>query len=244
MLGPLESLQDQTSRVSQSGLYAVIVDNAFTASECASLVRTAEVRAGGKWEHAMIDVGHGVQELDTTVRSCGRIVCDDQEIAEKIWVRVKDAVPEVEVLKDWPEVTGKWACRLKEVWKMTRLNERLRFLKYGPGEYFRPHCDGLYTTPDCQEASFFTLHLYLNESDLVTPGGKLEGGATTFHGYDFEEMDSWDESGEVQKRLDVVPKMGRVLIFQQRDLLHSGDDVTAGTKLTMRTDLMYKRAEN
>ena len=57
-------------------------------------------------------------------------------------------------------------------------------------------------------------------------------------------MDSWDESGEVQKRLDVVPKMGRVLIFQQRDLLHSGDDVTAGTKLTMRTDLMYKRAEN
>ena len=57
-------------------------------------------------------------------------------------------------------------------------------------------------------------------------------------------MDSWDERGEVEKRLDVVPKMGRVLLFQQRDLLHSGDDVMAGTKLTMRTDLMYKRVEN
>lgn len=33
----------------------------------------------------------------------------------------------------------------------------------------------------------------------------------------------------------------RVLIFQQRDLLHSVDEVTAGTKLTMRTDVMYKK---
>ena len=46
-------------------------------------------------------------------------------------------MPELELLKDWPNVTGKWACARKEVWKMARLNERLRFLKYGAGEYFR-----------------------------------------------------------------------------------------------------------
>lgn len=88
----------------------------------------------------MIDAGYGQQILDTTVRSCGRIIWDDREMAEKIWARVKGAVPEIEVLKDWPDwvdVTGKWACLRKEVWKMTRLNERLRFLKYGAGEYFR-----------------------------------------------------------------------------------------------------------
>jgi len=43
----------------------------------------------------------------------------------------------------------------------------------------------------------------------------------------------------MQNRIDVVPKVGRVLLFQHRNLLHSGDDVISGTKLTLRTDVMY-----
>lgn len=43
----------------------------------------------------------------------------------------------------------------------------------------------------------------------------------------------------MRERIDVVPKCGRVLMFQHRNILHSGDDVLGGTKLTMRTDLMY-----
>jgi hypothetical protein len=35
--------------------------------------------------------------------------------------------------------------------------------------------------------------------------------------------------------------MGRVLIFQHKGLIHSGEPVTAGTKYTMRTDIMYER---
>lgn len=40
-------------------------------------------------------------------------------------------------------------------------------------------------------------------------------------------------------KYDVLPKAGRILLFQHRDLIHSGDDVLSGTKYTMRTDLMY-----
>ena len=90
------------------------------------------------------------------------------------------------------------------------------------------HNDGSYVTPDGKERSMFTLHLYLNEP---TPANKLEGGATTFHSYD------------MQRSFDVEPKVGRVLIFQHRDLLHSGADVTGGIKLTLRTDLMYAKLE-
>jgi hypothetical protein len=43
------------------------------------------------------------------------------------------------------------------------------------------------------------------------------------------------------RRLDVDPKMGRVLIFQHAHLLHSGDEVQEGMKYTMRSDLMYER---
>ena len=81
------------------------------------------------------------------------------------------------------------------------------------------------------ERSFYTLQLYLNESDPNNPGGEVTGGATTFH------------SLRGNSSLNVESKIGRVLIFQQRGLLHSGQRVAAGTKLTIRTDIMFKRVE-
>lgn len=75
----------------------------------------------------------------------------------------------------------------------------------------------------------FTLHLYLNESEPDQPDGELKGGATTFHSFN------------MMKEFKVRPKIGRVLVFQQRGLLHSGEEVLAGTKLTMRTDLMFEK---
>lgn len=57
---------------------------------------------------------------------------------------------------------------------------------------------------------------------------ELVGGATTFL------------SGDSDRRVDVDPKAGRVLIFQHRRLFHCGDDVVKGTKYTMRTDIMYE----
>lgn len=84
------------------------------------------------------------------------------------------------------------------------------------------HCDGTYETPAKDLRSFYTLHLYLN--DAVASGGEVEGGATTFH----PPLDASD------RRVDVDPKMGRILIFQHRQLLHSGDEVKKGIKYTMR----------
>ena len=49
---------------------------------------------------------------------------------------------------------------------------------------------------------------------------------------------------DMTRRLDVDPKMGRVLIFQHAHLLHSGDEVHKGIKYTMRSDLMYERIED
>lgn len=104
-------------------------------------------------------------------------------------------------------------------------------------------------TPNGLQRSYFTLHLYLNDSlqelekeqdgkvnlETAVPlaassplNVSLRGGATTFH------------SRDRRRRLDIDPKAGRVLIFQHRRLLHSGDDVIGGIKYTMRSDLMYE----
>lgn len=80
--------------------------------------------------------------------------------------------------------------------------------------------------------TLFTIHLYLNDSQQeVGKSVDLIGGATSFL-----------SRGEEHK-VDVDPKAGRVLIFQHRGLLHSGDAVKKGIKYTMRTDIVYEKIE-
>ncbi len=99
--------------------------------------------------------------------------------------------------------------------------------------------------------SFVTLHLYLNgtgyqelegEDSKICPKGAtidlfdgdpdtpLLGGATRF----------W--TPDKKHYLDVFPLTGRVLVFQQRMLVHSGEEVLNGVKYTMRSDFMFTEA--
>lgn len=92
-----------------------------------------------------------------------------------------------------------------------------------------PEADGTYETPDRKERSYYTMHLYLNDETSTEVEPLIEGGATRFENL---------QRGQFH---DVVPKAGRVLIFQHRDLLHSGADVVKGTKYTLRTDILYTK---
>jgi Rps23 Pro-64 3,4-dihydroxylase Tpa1-like proline 4-hydroxylase len=98
------------------------------------------------------------------------------------------------------------------------LNERLSCLKYSPGEYFKPHFDGNYLRPDESELSYITVQIYLNDTD---------GGETRF----YDRFSS-------QNFVDVIPKIGRVLLFEHR-LYHAGISVKSGLKYCIRTDVMY-----
>lgn len=116
------------------GRYATVLDNVFTKDECDTLVRAAEAQSNGTWEQAMINIGGGAQVLMTDSRDCGRIIWDDIDVVERIWSRVKGSVPEIEYLMGTAKVT---AVPRGETWKMSRLNERMRFLKYGEEQYFK-----------------------------------------------------------------------------------------------------------
>ncbi|KAF1851558.1 oxidoreductase domain-containing protein [Cucurbitaria berberidis CBS 394.84] len=228
--GPAPNLTRSDVDFAKGGLpnaWAVVLDGVLTEQECDELVAAAEATTNGEWERAMVNIGGGFQALYEDTRKCGRIIWDDRETMAKLWARIEGSVPEIHRLQNWASVTGNGPVKWEETWKMTRLNERQRFLKYVGGEYFKAHCDGAYETPDCTERSYFTLHLYLNDAEGKEGQQPLKGGATTFF------------NPSMTKRIDVVPKSGRVLLFQHRGLLHSGDDVISGMKLTMRTDIMY-----
>lgn len=126
-------------------LYATVLDNVFTKHECDTLVRAAEAQSGndnGTWEPATISVGADEQAVLTDSRHCGRIVWEDVDLVERIWSRIESSVvPEIGTLKDMPKVTGKWPVMRGETWILTRPNERMRFLRYGKGQYFRRELD-------------------------------------------------------------------------------------------------------
>lgn len=132
----------QTSLPEYDGLYAVVIDNCLTKEECNELIRAAEATTNGNlWEQALVNVGNGRQRLITDVRDCGRIIWDDRDVVAKIWSRVKDCVlPDIEYIKDKAKVTGFGPVKRGEVLQMTRLNERMRFLRYESGQYFRRKC--------------------------------------------------------------------------------------------------------
>lgn len=222
------------------GKFALLIHNLLSPEECQQMLNAAEDAADRKWEGAMVNIGAGRQEMMTDIRLCGRILWDTPEIVDTLLARIKPHLPaNIISIQNSPGITGAGPVRRKETWQLTRLNERLRYLKYTKGMYFRRHMDGSYVTPDGSEISFLTVHIYLNgsasqnvddEQDADNHEKPLKGGATRFFGFK-------------QNNYDVNPASGACLVFQHRTLLHSGEEVEQGTKYTIRTDVMYRKVD-
>ncbi|KAJ3241383.1 hypothetical protein HDU78_001840 [Chytriomyces hyalinus] len=185
---------------------AFTVANVLTAAECASLISAAESIG---FEKALLNIGYGVQVLDEETRKSQRCIVDSIPLAEAIWTRLKHLIPQTMSSRSGGNIVA------------VGLNERLRILKYLPGDTFQAHCDGRFARGD--EFSVLTLQLYLNECE--------EGGATTM----------WsDEQGKNQIERKVECSPGQALVFSHR-LWHEGSLVTKGVKYVIRTDIMYTK---
>jgi predicted 2-oxoglutarate/Fe(II)-dependent dioxygenase YbiX len=196
----------QLPRPRDQSKLAIVVKNVFSSEECRAMIAETEKKG---YDQALVNTGGGRQELKTDYRRSSRCILDSVEQASEIWKRIKEHIP----------VT--WNFR-GEQWNVVGLNERLRYLRYSPGDFFSPHFDGCYKREN-GEQSFITLMLYLNED--------FEGGATTFLDIDSKAMSK------------IQPAAGSVLIFQH-DIYHSGLEVRKGVKYAIRTDVMYKITTN
>ncbi|KAJ5659154.1 Prolyl 4-hydroxylase alpha subunit [Penicillium longicatenatum] len=262
--------------------FAAVIDNFMTESECLELLQLAEKSttpdAQSKapvWERAMINAGGGKEVMSVDSRKSGRIIFDSPDIAQRIFDRLHPFMRDFDLDKihNRPPITGLGPARRGETYHLSRLNERLRFLRYDGGDYFRPHWDGCYVTPDGKERSLLTIHLYLNgdgEQDLDELLPEIEraekkhalfaqDGSVDLNNILYDTPDSpghTSTTAESQEKLlggatsftddyrarevvRVFPKTGSVLIFQQRNLMHCGDDVFRGVKFTVRSDVMY-----
>lgn len=219
----IQDLSSDLVPVTGKTSFAIVIHNLLSPDECSSLIRRAEHEG---FDHALIHGPDGKEVLNQSVRNCGRCIIDDDELSNAIYQRIRDALRGTV----WEKKLLTFTSRKQHVndsrtATAVGLNERMRFLKYEPGQFFAPHHDIRYVRgPEfgsrAGETSYVTVHIYLNE--------KVKGGSTRFLcGTRYYEVD---------------PKVGSVLIFDH-DLLHEGSKVTSGVKYSVRTDIMYKNTD-
>ncbi|KAJ7207204.1 hypothetical protein GGX14DRAFT_119507 [Mycena pura] len=209
-----------------NGCYAVVFDGLFSEAELSSFL--AEAEASSPWDVAKINAGtHAI--TDTTYRNGERIIYDSFELSQKIFERIRPHLRDIEEIERTTHVNG---VKAVQTWRMVRLNERLRFLRYHKGGFFRAHVDGRYDDPETKQRTFYTLQFYLpsDASGSKESFQSPQGGSTRFRGRDPQ-----------MAYADVESIPGRVLVFQHADLLHAGEEVTGGVKCTVRSDILYER---
>lgn len=109
------------------------VDEIYTASECADLVRLTERSSPT------------LATNNPLYRDQDRVIRDDPELAAEIFRRLRPHLPE----------------RMGPL-RLVALNDRLRFYRYRPGQRFEPHMDHWYRPTD-RQITLHTVLSYFND---------------------------------------------------------------------------------
>lgn len=173
-----------------------VLTNVFTSEECSNVINLAEQTGFVK---ASLFTDYAGREHFSDIRKSQRCIVDSSAFASALLERIKDYVP-----KEFNRKT------------LVGINERMRLLKYLPGDEFKPHVDGKYTTPD-GTISQITILIYLNKDH--------KGGYTCFH------------NGEIW--IPIIPEIGMV-VLQDQDLYHGVPPLEEGVKYAIRTEVMYQ----
>ena len=174
-----------------------VIHDFLSLAECAEHITRSE--SAGYGDAPITTAAGFVMRKD--VRNNERVMSDDPELAAALFERARPLLP------------AEWFG-----WELVGFNERWRFYRYDPGQYFAPHTDGYYQR-DNGDRSHLTFMVYLNDG--------FEGGETCFY----------RRLG--QQSLRVAPKAGMALVFYHK-ILHEGAAVEKGRKYVLRTDVMYR----
>lgn len=192
---PMEVQMEKTELVPEK---IFTISDVLMAAECDEIIAASESRG---YDDAPISTAGGfVMRKD--VRNNTRLMLDDPATVNRIWGKIAAFIP--------PQWEG---------WQATGLNERIRFYRYEPGQYFAWHYDGCFRRNEHEESKL-TLMIYLNDD--------FTGGETKFSlRYPYNDI-------------VVKPIKGHALVFDHY-LFHEGSAVVRGTKYVLRSDVMYKR---
>ncbi len=115
---PIEKFDVPLPNTKDAGKLAFILLNVFTPEECSEWIKLTEERG---YSPALVNIGSR-EVLMNDFRNNDRCIIDDVHMANILFERIKSYLPNI------------W-----EGYKIVGLNERLRFLRYDPGQKFEQH---------------------------------------------------------------------------------------------------------
>eukprot|EP01083_Nonionella_stella_P191498 708736_1 len=172
--------------------YVSIIRNTFSEQECKELINFSESIG---YKDALVNLGFGHTEIMSEFRNHKKLSIDNIHIANYVFNRIKSVIP------------NQFDNRT-----LIDINERLRFLRYSPGDFFGPHYDGMYMRDNGQR-SLITIVIYLNDN--------YSGGEITFLHPTNENKKYW-----------IKPETGMVLLFEQKEVFHEGSIISNTNNIT------------
>ena len=142
------------------------VKDILSSNECKKLIMDAE--NAGFQPSPLSGGGHG-QTPRTGARTSQFYVKDDAALANMLWGRLKEYVPDN--LRDIKPVPYMNTVTKGDEFKPIGVNEHMRFYKYDPGQFILKHDDyrmsrfryAAETDEYYEQMSFLTVVIYLNE---------------------------------------------------------------------------------
>jgi hypothetical protein len=195
-----------------------------------------QMLVGQRWEPAGID-GYRIPSAACQPLGSWRVSWFSEELATALWARLYAAVPRIRTLSmsghaDWDDHPS---------WRAIGVNPLIRFIRYEPGCELIAHYDGPYIW-DTSKRTLMSLIIYLSD---ILPG---QGGHTRmlkdpqsvlpYTERDFSDKPSRANLSDVE--VSVNPRRSNALVFDHR-ILHDGDKLNSGSKLLLRTDIVFEK---
>ena len=145
-----------------------------------------------------------------------------EDFNQKLWERIKDFVPQEAQIGDEKAASAGFT-------------QRVRFIRYDPGQRFPPHTDGPFVASnDCR--SLFTFVVYLDKcKNSILTSGDFRGGELYF----YEKPPAGGNTEDLKKIFKVIPECGTAVIFPHLTL-HESRPLKNGHKYCIRNDILYQ----
>ncbi len=191
-----------------TNLTCFVIPSLFSKSECEQLLNTDIKKSFQK----------AISNYPTYYRNNDRFVIDNEGLANQLFEKVKQYLPEVIVTKSTIQAEN-------GIWYLKELNNRIRYCKYSANQYFHRHLDGVHYRNDTTQSKL-TFMIYLNSAT------EFKGGRTLFF--------KTKETNEVWA--SYIPKQGDLIVFDH-NVWHEGEVLTQGEKFVLRSDILYSKKE-
>ena len=153
----------------------------------------------------------------------------NEDLAKILWERLEEHLSKIRLSTESRDDHD------AKVWKAVGISPLIRFIKYGQGGELVVHSDQPYHY-NSEKRTLMSCVIYLNPAE--------GGGSTRFVKPDITAKvgyGDWERPAHPEEvALEIQPERGTALLFDHY-LLHDGRSLEKGTKIIIRTDIIYEK---